>query len=557
MLGAASDLRDEFSEIHSPADASIFRQGIVTEILCDVSIIGDATELFFESLKARLADPVALEQAPRDCLVVQFGEIEKEVLCYPFFPPHMIMPIKQGERVWVLRQPGRMPFWMCRVPSNQHVDDINYTHDDRRWDFSIGDYLSVATDITKAAPDFPNGPEGYEVGLEENPTLGNIDRTTGLEYDAPPFERIFTGSMAAGSVVVEPVPRFTRRPGDMVLQGSNNTLICLGQDRGWGVYDADPNPMDAAQLSSSSTVQGDELEIVAGADPKVSDGEYKNILKELAGAIDLVAGRGRIYLNSSGEPLFEDLNNADPTRTEPRVILNTRSLYETDKNPTVSKLGANPLNRLCDTTEGDPDFIYDASRIYISMRTDVDADYGLIDFYPAPFEAEIPEMIDTACIVAKSDEIRIIARKKEKDKPYKGAPEINGSIRIVKEGDPSDDAAAIVLLPDGTIQISGSKIFLGRHADNEGAGNGPGPGDSQPYVKYQELEDLLKAIMEDIKSFATSLQTTFSSNTTPGFGSPSPTLVTAAAAECTTLQTDMTARINDIPTIKSDRIFGE
>ena len=68
------------------------------------------------------------------------------------------------------------------------------------------------------------------------------------------------------------------------------------------------------------------------------------------------------------------------------------------------------------------------------------------------------------------------------------SPEINGSVRIVKEGNKDEDLATIVLLPDGTIQISGSKIFLGRSTKDAGIGGGPGPGEMQPYVKYQELE---------------------------------------------------------------------
>src|SRR5690606_41899055 len=62
-----------------------------------------------------------------------------------------------------------------------------------------------------------------------------------------PFERIIQQASAyqnlingirdfdfpeGGTVVTpEPVPRWRKRPQELILQGSNNTLICLGEDR--------------------------------------------------------------------------------------------------------------------------------------------------------------------------------------------------------------------------------------------------------------------------------------------------------------------------------------
>jgi len=559
LLGAQSDLSEDVLSIRDAPSSSVFQKAIVKDILYDISVLGyptvgegdDNSDPYVDELLSRLSNSLELSQAPRNSIIVQFSsESEGEFLCYPFFPPHLSMPIKQGERVWVLREPGsNVGYWFCRMQAPQHVDDVNYTHDDRRWDYSIGDYRQTSDEDSEKIPDFPNGPEGNVPGQEIIPTLGPT-----ANGDLP-FERVYTGSLAAGSVVAEPVPRFTKRPGDLVLQGSNNTLICLGQDRGWN-SEFSPVPSDPHQLSNAS-LDTSTNDVIVGEDPKISENSYENILKELAGAIDIVAGRGRIYLNTSGDPIFETKSSGEPSRTEPRVILNSRGFYETDKNPTLRGLGAGTINRLCDTAEGDPDFIYDASRIYVSMRSDVDHDYGLSASYPNPFEAKIEEIEDAACIVVKSDEIRIVARKKDIDVPYDDAAAINGSIRIIKEGTPDDDAASIIILPDGTVQISGSKIFLGRTTKDGGAGKGPGPGGSQPYVKYQELEDLLTEVLTNIKSFGTSLQSTFAGNTTPGFGAPNPSILVSSTAECMTLQTDMDARINQIKSIKSDRIFGE
>ncbi len=104
-------------------------------------------------------------------------------------------------------------------------------------------------------------------------------------------------------------------------------------------------------------------------------------------------------------------------------------------------------------------------------------------------------------------------------------------------------------VPDGTIQISGSTIFLGRSPDDEGVGTGPGDSESQPYVRYKQLEDLLTTTMNNIQAFCDTLL----GHVTPGYGAPSPQINNAAAV----LKSDMDSRKGEIPSLKSERIFGE
>ena len=182
------------------------------------------------------------------------------------------------------------------------------------------------------------------------------------------------------------------------------------------------------------------------------------------------------------------------------------------------------------------------------MKTNGDQNFGISntsvsDSMATGFEAAIEDVDASPYVVVKSDEVRIIGRKDEDN-------DINGSVRIVKQGTKDDDLATIVLLPDGTIQISGNKIYLGRSTDDGGVGGGPGEGDSQPYVIYQELEDLWNAFMDEMSSFCDTLNT----HTTPGYGAPSPQILSAAA----TLKANIEATHKpDISSIKSERIFGE
>ena len=175
------------------------------------------------------------------------------------------------------------------------------------------------------------------------------------------------------------------------------------------------------------------------------------------------------------------------------------------------------------------------------MKTDGDLNFNISsDIINPVFDGELSDTSESAFIVIKSDEIRIVARKEE------DRDEINGSIRIIKEGSIGEDQASIYLLPDGVVQITGSKVFIGQ-ADQ---GSGPGDGGSEPYVKYSELESLINQILDDVGSFCQTLQT----HIVPLYaGQGSPQIIQAA----TELSVAVEQRKQEIPNLKSERIFGE
>ena len=163
-------------------------------------------------------------------------------------------------------------------------------------------------------------------------------------------------------------------------------------------------------------------------------------------------------------------------------------------------------------------------------------------------------------MVVKSDEVRIIARKKDSGDPVSGAPEINGSIRLIKEGDASDDLAAIFILPDGTIQISGKQILLGRaHADGRtksiyamlDGGDPMGPDDAEPWVRFSDLKKLFGQLYEALDQCCQTLQT----NICPIIG-PNPQ-VTAAATQLQAMLKIHKTRTQDFDELASTRIWGE
>jgi hypothetical protein len=502
------NIADELADMRQSVPSRQFIRGVVVEVINDLSVYNDEK---IAELKKNVSNPNDLDDMPRNSCLVRVITDSAAIgnntskLCYPFYPPYLAMPIKPGEYVWLFNESpddiSDLLYWMHRVPESGTVDDVNYTHGDRRYTSQKAQstFEKSKKEDEDKRPGFPNGPEGPDA------------RTLDPSDD---FDAIVGRSESYKQTAKEVVPRYTKRPGDFIVQGSNNALIVLGDSR----ESYSPRP-----------------------DLKRSTATKEESLKD-NGTIDIVVGRGRF---TSKDEL--------PTRSEANVIENEseerQTWEEVDKDPESSR-GASE-NNTENPTEGDPDFRHDASRVFTSMDTDIDVHLEIGKGSQNYVTLITGELVDKKAAAAfmKSDEVRIIARK-NKDK------NINGSVRIIKEGDPNNDLCAIYLLDDGTVHITGKQIYMGRSNTNGGKLDGPGPGGSQPYVKYKQLEDLLTATFDNISSFADSLSKNFAANSTPGFGGPNPALIKAAAVECTKLKADMVLRAEEIKKIKSDILFG-
>ena len=493
---------------------------IYKAIVVDVMVNGE--------LSGTPSNPDRLTDAPENSCIVEFYGSpvpSGQHVAYPFFGSHLQIPIKPGEAVWIISPPVSEPdtnecYWVSRIPTSHTSNNVNYAHPFRK---------KPPIQPSSAGANLADKKDAAEAGSPASPTKGgapgflNDDGAGPVLKGDDPFSTIFSGSVGFSYITPEPVPGFVKRPGDFLIQGSNNTLICLGQDRGIPTIDYD---IELEQTGSS----------------------YLQAQITGSGTVDIVTGRSRYFVPADKSPAgTEDAEDFDkPQRSSFFSIVNTRGF--TEKNMEKSP-----------NTAGDVDFAVDASRVYVSMKTDGDKNFALTNEFqrmPASIvTGSIQQASGSAYIIAKSDEIRIVARKQEVDEyfPSIGNPTINGSIKIIKEGNVDDDLAAVVLQPDGSVQISGSRIFLGRHPDDGGIDESQsGPDDAlqaQPYVRYQQLEDLLNAVMDNIEAFCDTLNT----HVTPGYGNPSPQILEAAA----TLKADIATRRGEIETLKSSRIFGE
>ena len=483
-----------------------FSKAIVAEIIASPN---DIIDLFDDEededggknpFKGKISNELRAKRAPRGSLLVkelQDKSTDKVLCAYPMLQSHVMLPIAVGEQVWLYKS-GDDYFWLGRVPGSNITEDVNFTHVDR--DFETPDKPESNAKEKSEKKDgllkriiarFNNGAGGEDTG--------NTNAPDGYDIKSVRENAILTKSKT------EAVPRFTPRPGDLVLQGSNNTLIALTTDRGWSKSDEDFS--------------------ISNAHQEVTDG---------TGSIDIVAGRGQ-EADASVEmvPSDEENEGTEPTRTGFRRIVDEEGGVENNK---LSKQNSETIN----FAEGDPDFFTDSSRIYVSMNSKIDQRLALAESIPTLAMEENPTDIEAAAIALKSNEIRIVARH-------------DGSIRIVKEKQEEASGSSIIMLPDGSIHVTGEKIFLGKtvaeakREDDEVQGPYE-PGMMQPYVRFSVLKEYLEEVHEAFDAFCNTL----AGHTCP-MNAPSPQIGQAQHK----LKGDLTKAKEKIDLLQSTRIFGE
>jgi len=550
-----------------------FYRAVVEEIIFDTNTFDwegpeDATEEDKNRFMDIIASPEERFECPDNTLLVRIitqGDYKSEKklrICHPLFPSHLQMPIKAGEQVFMLIE-GKIGYWIARAPGTVSTDDANYSHYDRK-------YVEVMS--ADSVIDEVEALDDTSIGRFNNGALAEDKMTFKVEDD---YTVLWEKSQSNFANVYEPIPKFINRPGDLVLQGSHNTLICMGTNRGW--------PKDKPDDWEGDFI-GDSAEVLSNS-WFANDDWAENEDLGGRGSIDLVVGRGRY--KPAAETTADGAGD-DPIRTACRTMANERDFLEADRAPAVRTLAHNLV-------EGDPDFGFDSARILLTMKSDSDIDFGTLgnDFDKLPSvtawldgkgasndgdvgtgqqdddESYTPDdgesggrgdgttpldVYDSSYTVIKSDEIRLVARFQEKEEwDLPGAPAINGSIKIIKEGveDAEDGTgrAVIMLMPDGTIMIDGPTVIIGSGGADLEKDNGLGTqivlgrGATEPIVLGQILKNILDTHLNDFKTHIADLQdhvaNVFDTHTHPtGVGPSGPPLVPGAATDSALSSTD-------------------
>ena len=155
-MGRAQDIGSSQSKAtlgggrQSSADATPFLRAVVIDLISDPAYLTDEelSDLFSEisnpgilsgNASVPAYDPEVDEVSklrvliPRNSLKIQVvtGGAGKGTLspslCFPFFSPHVQLPVKPGEQVWIYNDNPGSPYlyWMSRIAGPGFVDDIN------------------------------------------------------------------------------------------------------------------------------------------------------------------------------------------------------------------------------------------------------------------------------------------------------------------------------------------------------------------------------------------------------------------------------------------------
>lgn len=513
--GRRNDISGERAEQRRAGSPPLFHRATVIEVFSDPERLTEETK---RQLRDSVQNPEFLENMPANTLLCRFVSNAQDSLLptpsvvYPLLPSHIGMPIQAGEHVWVLyedfqSQGNSLGRWLCRIHENQTVEDPNFTHADRR-------FIPSATTQPRTsqrnqdsnAPFFPNGGGTLESqSLQQSPNEEN------------PYEVIYRDSLASRLHNYEPVPRWKKRPNELVFQGMNNSAIILGDDR----------------------------------EGKVN--ERQSWERQRSGNIDLICGLGRY-------PLAPTQNSDQGSRkTSALTIENTRRKLETDKTP-------RSRNRSDNEFEGTPDRKTDASRIHLTMNSKLDERFRLVNstdrnvglnYPPNTLPVAQPpdpgQNLGPSYVFAKADHIRLVARK---ERTPEGA-NINGTVLVIREGDAPADLGYLLINDRSEVQLYGNKIFLGQATQ-----------ENEPYIKWTiynqhitELKRQINALADQVATITAAYEAAFSSAIAVPFSN-----VASLAAAGPTVNNQTTGAVNGIKTAvdninpdqaKSTRIFGE
>lgn len=457
LFAGQSNHDDELTDLVTAAEPRFMLRAVVVDVIFDPNTVPDHVR---ETLAPEMVHPELLETAPRNSIIARIitdAADKRNSSLTVFYPAlsHVHTPLKPGEQVWVFFEDTRSydyGFWLSRIVEPVDIDDPNFTHADRKF---IDQRQPTTVERLEEAKQFAGLPSDVQARLRaaagkgpQFPNGGDTEESFSLaQIDG--YEQIDQTSAANKVITKEPVPRYNKRPGDWAAEGSNNSLFVLGEDR-----------------------TGAAAKLLNG---KVDSKPLKDKASGAAGMFDLVVGRG-----IGKERRLPDAG-AEPLLTAPRVIQNSRSKLETDKE--ISKSNLN---------EGDPDFEYDATRVYGAMDTDVDGNFG--KELPKLNSKKDAEKIDRgAALIAKSNHIRVIARE-------------DGTIRIIKEGTLDDENgkghAAIIIEKDGTIMVDGPHIIIGSGIEKA---NGAG---TQVYIGRDAVESIVlgDTLKELLTNYSTSVK---------------------------------------------------
>jgi len=414
-----------------PTSMPTFRRMVVLDVITDPRLILGQDNRKIEYYREVLGvdDFRYVNVLPRNTIVAQEIRSNKTpMFVLPFFSSHLSLPCKPGEVVWaIIEDPdiqSDIAYWVCRTPDLHNADDVNHTHPSRNDDPSLAGIdrtskVQRTQNDGKTVPiyELRNGPVKIEHGIRKT----DVTKLLVLNNDEEYFEKLVTQTDASRLLQYEAIPRFRKRPGDIVLEGTNNSLIVLGTDR-----------------QSSASDYSSDVNNIYGPVPSFPASN----LTGSAGSIDLVVGRGQTSNTLGLSAITTSIFGA--TKDSPGLAIDHNGLPKRELAKAEDQLS---------NEEGDLDLKNDRSRIQISQRTNVDKNLSIDSFNDEEFSVQDANNGDAA-IVIKTDKIRLVARS-DIELLVTGFNEIQNSEGLTIKDENSEDNnekfAAIIIKSNGDI----------------------------------------------------------------------------------------------------------
>lgn len=421
----------------NPANFPPFTRMVVLDVIFDPNhdAFDEKKKAYWKSLG--VANLEWIDTLPRNTIIAKkIAEEADPIFVFPFFPSHLSLPCKPGECVWVffenspsLQVSGIRAYWICRIAEPHVVDDVNHTHAPRIFEPTL---RATSEDLYKASKnneskefqtihELRNGPVVIVNSSSGSERQTSSEGTVLKGQSEDIFEQLVTTSDASKLMSYESVPRYRKRPGDIALEGTNNSLIVLGTDRSGPIADYSD--------SSKSDDIAKRTQVVS-----YPAGDFNGF----AGCIDLVAGRGQVP-----ETYGVEASTVSITKNTSNVDIEIKK----ELNKSYSNISQR---------EGDPDFINDRSRILISQRTNVDDKLGIVDYNSSNF---VPSLATyggdgDAAILIKSDKVRIVARSDVQFLVTNFSDELSPAGKFIKKDEPDQTNWSSI-----TIKSNGDIVF--------------------------------------------------------------------------------------------------
>lgn len=427
--------------ISASSNRYIYLTGIVSEFISEPDeYLSRFTDIKKEKKVINSSD---YEIMVKNCIVAYIAdesEAENEmppVICYPFFP-HMALPIKAGEHVWLLKEEnfGRdLYYWISRKVGFRHTEDINYTNPER---FNIIDEKLLEKESTDGGSLFNeknvNKIEVKDLVSSSNTINSNLPKgvSTGIiQNESLSYMEDFTP---------EPVPPVRIKSGDTLINGSNNSLFHMTTEK-FLVNTEEKSVFGVSAVNSSKKAR---LPLSPAID--ICVGRKKEELNYLKNTSEDIAA------NSSGDvSIIKNERGNGFKYLENYEINKVQKIFDKNDNSFANvSIDTNPTN--C------------GARLYLSNNCSIDETFGsAISDLPA---------LGGSSLVTYADHNRVVA---------------DNSLRLTNRlGQSFLDMNA-----EGKVRIQGkTKVELAVREDNEAP--------REPYVLYSELKDLLNKILGDL-----------------------------------------------------------